>query len=163
LKAIVDEHLDYPDESLEDMLEILNVDILSKPKKYILTNLYKVTKDSKKKLANGTIPKAEYEEINFVNAELEIYSVEQDRYKVSIYTEQEKPSENSPTSQNMPNNNMVMFGGRDNNSRGENIQFNISNLTSKDGATHEFIVGDYKIIMVKAEPGKINEAIEKSK
>jgi len=159
LQAIIEEHLDYPDESLDDMLEILNVDILSKPKKYFLTNLFKATEESKTKVANGQLEKIEYKEIPFINAELEVYAVEQDRYQVDVFAKLEtKKDKESPEPQPQQGYNPFGNRGHGNQERGERIAFNLSNLTDKDGATLTFTKGDYKVELVKAEPGKIEEA-----
>lgn len=137
LKALVDEHLDYPNESIDEMLELLNIDIFSKTKKYFLTKL--------EELLEGK--EDEYKTISYLDAQLEPYQVEQDRYTVSIFTKPEPKEEPQEQMQQRG-----MFGGMGQPQRGEEIRFNINNLVERDGATLIFKSGKYRFILVKMEP-----------
>lgn len=135
LKALVDEHLDYPEETIDEMLELLNIDIFSKSKKYFLTKVEKL-KDASD----------EYEAVQYMDTELDPYQVEQDRYTVSIYLKPEPPKEpNQDPMMGRPN----MFGGM--NPQGKEIRFNINNLLERDGATLTFKSGEYKFDLVKGD------------
>ena len=134
LKALVDEHLDYPEETIDEMLELLNIDIFSKSKKYFLTKVEKLN------------DKEEYEPVLFMETELDPYQVEQDRYTVSVYLKPEPPKEpNQDPMMGRPG----MFGGM--NPQGKEIRFNINNLLERDGATLTFKSGEYKFDLVKGD------------
>jgi len=136
LKAIIAEHLDYPDETLDEMLELLNVDIFSKSKKYYLTKLEELIPDTED----------EYKSIEYMDAVLEPYQVEQDRYTLNIFVKP-IPVVDAPGT---PPVTRGMFGGYNNNV-GEEIKFNIGNLIERDGATHIFRVGKYRFTLVKTD------------
>ncbi len=149
LKALVDEHLDYPEETIDEMLELLNIDIFSKSKKYFLTKVEKMKTSEELGDVNQYVDNIDeaYESVPFVDAELDPYQVEQDRYTVSIYLKPE-PSKEHPE-QNPMMGRPGMFNGMQ--PMGKEIRFNINNLLERDGATLVFKSGDYRFTMIKAD------------
>ena len=137
LQALISEHKDYPEETIDEMLELLNVDIFTKTKKYYLTKLEELVKE-------------EYVPVDFMPIELDTYQVEQDRYQVSVYVKN-KEEVSEPGLQGRPSRGMFGMGGQ---IPGTEVRFNISNLLERDGATLTFKSNNYRVTLVKAEAGE---------
>lgn len=73
LQTIVSEHLRYPNDKLEDLLHILNIKILNKNDKIIVTKVIRLSDNSLVENFNGSIKTAEYRDGNTLRVNLGNY------------------------------------------------------------------------------------------
>lgn len=157
LKALVAEHKDYPDEPIDEMLEILNVDIFTKTKKYFLTEVYEVLEEKDEK------GEKKLKKVDFIKSTFETYQVEQDRYTVQFHIKPEKKEEDKKE-ETKPPMQQPQFGrgmgrpmGMGNEGIPIEVKFNIGNMIEKDGGTLMFKAGKYKFKMLKTDQASMGD------
>lgn len=152
LKEIIVEHKEYPEDTLEEMLEILNVDATSVDKKYYLVGGFKILDssnlsiDEMKDIASAVkLDKTKVKEIDFAKCVQEPYSFEQGSYLNSV-TLYDDPSEDvvkeklSKLSESIINSKTVYV------KTPVSVMYNISNLVFKEEDTIRLLADGYILI-----------------
>ncbi len=156
LKEIVVEHKEYPEDTLDEMLEILNVDKTTTEKKYYLVAAYKVIdsddmsiEEIKDIASEEKLNTKKVKELDIPKLILESYSFEQSSYNNSVMIYEEPSKEVvektiSKLSNDLLESKTIYVRGR------VELNFNISNLVFAEDDITRLLCNKYIIVFKHA-------------